>query len=322
MTEAINISDIQRWFMLNFKFFLLERASGIFSHNLGNMHEILVHKILNNNEHPSPDSKTEHDKIKSYMSDSEYESAVNRAHNAASYIKTNIIGKNEVSKIERTNTGVAGESQHENPSDLVLHFKSGEKHGISLKASGKANAKVPSANPGLGTIAKAVNAPDVHGIVSKSRSEFYKQHAPHLASSTSTAQKAGIRADEKLKAAASEEGNKALNTVAHHIANKFDNMKSEDKADIIRTHVLRLPKSKFNVSKVTTSGVGEKTATSHETGNEYDNILADHKNIKTRVAGNTIFFHHPEHGNFASLRFKPDSEHMSGPIKGSGVGLK
>lgn len=286
------------------------------------MHELLVHKILNNNEHPSPESEPEHDKIKSGMTDSEYESAVNRAHNAASYIKTNIVGNKEVARIERTHTGVAGESQHENPSDLVIHFKNGEKHGISLKASGKLNARVPSANPGLGTIAKAVNAPDVHGMISKARSNFYKQHAPHLANSSSTVQKAGIRADSGIKTAASEEGNRTLNAVAHHIAGKFDNLNSEEKANIIRTHVLRLPKSKFNVSKVTTSGVGEKTATSHETGNEYDSILADHKNIKTRVAGNSIFFHHPDHGDFASLRFKPDSEHMTGAIKGSGVGLK
>lgn len=281
----------------------------------GKMHENLVHKILVGG-HPSKEAAAEHDDLRSKMTADEYANSVSRAEHAANHIRRHIIGNKKVTKVERTSKpGQTGESQSDNASDLVLHYGNKSKQGLSLKVSRTYGAKVPVSNPGLGTLKKYTGV-DSAEHYKNAMAKLHAKH-PHTKGMTTGQLNNEIKSNPKVAASAKEIGDQHLrNTLTQH-AKGLDSMSSQARADFIRKEVLRNSKTSFPVAKVETSGKKGRTTTSHADQTSHDHILGDHQNISHRISGNSIVFSHPQHGDFAAVRFKYASRFGSA-IKGSG----
>lgn len=300
--------------MLSFTQFISENVSE--SDIRGKMHENLVHYNLNGGKHSSVEHEKELHKLKGLVSDEEYSNAVGRAKHATDYIKKHIIGDREVSRVERTSKpGETGDTQSDNPSDLVVHYKDGTKHGLSLKASKKKNANVPISNPGVGTIQK-VTGVDTSSRYKKIKDAFRKRYNFQ---GSDKELKSVIKSDPKMKSVANRIGGLHLRTTVKRHAKKIGEMNSQDKANFIRKEILRGGSASHPVSMVTTGGENDNYSTVHkDPSKDFDHILKDHEKISHRVAGNSIVFNHPEHGDFASIRLKYESSPIASTIKGAG----
>jgi hypothetical protein len=294
-------------------FFLSEESVSDIS---GKMHENLVHKELMGGKHPSHNAEIEHDNLKSRITSNEYNNAVARAKHAANHIRKHIIGNKKVVSIERTSKpGQTGESQSDNTSDLVIHYTGKKKHGLSLKTARTYGAKVPVSNPGLGTLKKYTGVDSAKHYKS-ALAELHRKH-PHTAGMSTSKLNNEIKNNPKVADSAKEIGDKHLKNTLQQHAKGIKKMSSQDRANFIKKEVLRNAKTLFPVSKVETSGSGNKITTSHADQDSHDHILNDHTNISHRVSGNSIVFSHPSHGDFAAIRFKYTSRFGSA-IKGSG----
>lgn len=304
--------------MLSFRQYIVENVSE--SDIRGKMHEVLVHYNLNGHKHASDAHKAEHDTLKSLVSPQEYDNAVGRAQHASNYIKNNIIGNKKVSHIQRTSKpGEVGESQSDNPSDLVVHYADGTKHGISLKASKKKNANVPISNPGVGTIQK------VTGVDTSERYKKIKQAFKNRYDFTGSDKqlKSSIKSDPKMKNIAARVGGRHLRTTVARHAKRIGDMDSLERSNFIRKEILRGGSASHPVSMVTTGGEKDQYSTVHkDPAKDFEHILSDHKNISHRVSGNSIVFKHPQHGDFASIRLKYESTPIASTIKGAGGVVK
>jgi len=294
------------------RLFLIESVSDI----SGKLHENLVHKFLSGNNHPDEESRKEHDDLKSKVSEQEYNDALVRANHAAEHIRRHIIGNAKVARIERTSKpGQTGESQSDNPSDLVIHYKDGSKHGISLKTAREYGAKVPVSNPGLGTLERYTGVQSSNDY-QKAMKKLHAKH-PHTKGMSVSQLNNEIKTNPKVKDTASSIGTSFLKDSLKKHSDALNSMDSKKKADFIRREVLRNSKTSFPVFKVETSGRANKVTTSHSDQSSHDHILNDHENISHRVVGNSIVFSHRDHGDFASMRFKYASRFGSS-VKGSG----
>lgn len=276
---------------------------------IGHMHENLVHYMLNGSKHPSADSAQEHENLKKELSPEEYSDSVKRAEHAANYVKKNIIKKSAVSHITRTSKkGVEGDTKQVNPSDVVVHFKNGKKLGLSLKNTTpkkwEKDKSVHLSNPGLGSIDRhlGLNTATIHNNAknkvlnskegSKMQGMSQKDIKKHLADNP------GLHTLVKKVSA------KTTNGIADQISKRLDTVHSSDKANFIKTHVLRTGLSSHPILSVHTVGGVGGVRTSHIDHSHFDSVLADHKNIQHKLKGNTITFSHPIHGSVAKLRIK------------------
>lgn len=301
--------------MLSFRAFLLEDE---ISDIRGKMHENLVHYMLNGNKHAEPEHEAEHNMLKSKMSEKEYGHAQGRAAHAVEHIKKNIIGNKPVSHIQRTSkAGQTGESQRDNPSDLVVHYKNGEKHGLSLKVSQKKNANVPSSNPGAGTIQK-ITGLDTAARDRRIRSALEKRHPELQSAKSDKERKSIIRSNPEIQKTSKRISNLYLKNTARKQAARIGALPSEERANLIKREILRGAAS-HPVSTVTSGGEGDYSTVHKDHSTAFNHILNDHKNITHRVSGNSITFSHPKHGDFATLRYKYESEPLASSVKTAGA---
>lgn len=305
--------------MLTFLQFLSESKK---SDARGKMHENLVHYFLNGGRHASSEHEKEHDTLRERVgreiSGGEYNHAVGRAKHAADYIRNNIAAGREISHIERTSKpGEVGESQSDNPSDIVIHFKDGSKHGISLKVSNKKNANVPVSNPGAGTIQKLT------GVDTLSRNtkivNALQKRFPEMSGLSADKRKELIRSNPHIQKIVKQVSDLYLKNSARKQADGIGKMSPEEKAKFIKTEVLR-GSSSFPVSMMTSGGENDDYTTQHkDPSKDFEHILKDPHKINHRVSGNSIIFSHSDHGDFGSLRYKYESQPLASSIKTAGA---
>lgn len=227
------------------------------------------------------------------------------------------------------------ESQQENPSDIMVRYKTKDgqtKHiGYSLKVTQKKHGKVPVGNPG------AKQTDDQLGIkrsgegsthadhYEDARKELEKKH-PELAGKTKSEQKAIIKdpKNSHIRKSAEDLGTKAIGKIRDEWHDKLSKMSSEDLSHHIRKNLLHATPTKTPMHKVTTGGSAADSSVEIEhPETHHDHILNDHKNITVKKFGNNSieFQHkHPETGKvktFLRHRIKPESTPVVSSLKGS-----
>lgn len=320
--------------MLSFKSFLIEKTKtkskyktltkskigdATIADLMGKLHENLVHYHLNGGVHAKPSHRIIHNAMQRLINPILYDQINARARHAANYIQSNFIQDKELSHVDHTGqTGVKGESQRHNATDIILHFTDGTKKQLSLKAHNQSRSVKPNANPGIIAMQRYFNIPGIVSQHKKAKAEFCAA-AGIPTNSTNDFIADTIKKNPHLKPLAKEHATRFLSNLAQQHAQRLDTMDHETKKDFIRTEILR-KSGLSSVTTVRTFGIGDKIKTDHIDPEHYEHILNDPnpENITHRIRGNTITFDHPTQRGFASIRFKYNGPQMASGLKGSG----
>jgi len=295
---------------------LLEEVS---PNDKGVLHELLTGKALNNGEHMSPEAKATHDKIKSNITDEEYQNHVKMAEGTAHALRkkfgpissTHWSSKpGDIHKI----TGVH-ESQQENPSDIILKHPDGGHTGISLKNTQKKHQKIPVGNPGIGQTDAALGT-NAKRHYDKAKENFEKEF-PELKGKSDKDKKIAIKENSEMRKRAEHHSNDAIGKIRDEWHDRFHQMAHHELAHHLR-HSLHANATKIPTYKVTTRGNGNDHSVEIEhPGTEYDHILNHPEGITIHKSGNnSIEFRH-NGKRFMRHRIKPMSTPIATTLKGS-----
>jgi hypothetical protein len=318
------------------RYFFEEKEGKVSSNTKGVLHELLVGRHLNGGEHMEAHHNSEgetpeqaHDRLKSTLTDAQYNEINNKAKAAADDIRKKVGAHGEVHKVQWTSkagdlhkaTGIHA-TQKQDASDIVITTKNkkGEikHHGVSLKVTDKKNKHVPVSNPGMESTYGG------NAILKKHREEIAKAH-PDLAKIEGTeAKKAWLKSNAKANADVRARNTKTLNDITQHLHNKLNSMSSEELAHHIRHHVLAAHSTPMQEQghehfRHTTGGVGGDFSMHHgDPSQDHEHILNDHKNIKAVRRGTSIIFTH-NNKPFAKHRMKFENQgNPNSSVKGSG----
>jgi len=292
----------------------------ISSNNKGVLHELLVGKHLNDGKHMSPEAKTAHDAIKSSVTKEEYDNANKLAKGTAEHL-TKKFGKPD-SVHWSSKPGDIGritgkeESQQQNPADIIM--KHGKKFtGISLKVTQKKNGKVPVGNPGAKQTDKQLGL-DSTKHYDAAREAFVKKNKS-LAGKSNAELKTAIKADDKLKASATELSNKAIGKIRDEWHGALSKMSQKQLSDHVRNNLLHAHETKIPLYKTTTGGHGDDHSVNTEhSATSHDHILNSGKITVHKSGNNSIEFRHDSDGKvFLRHRLKPESTPLATSLKGS-----
>lgn len=301
---------------------LYESALG--SNAKGVLHEILVGKHLNGGKHMSPEAEANHDKLTAGLSSDEYDHENHRAKVAADAIKAHAksLGKTIHSVHWTSKPGdikrVTGhdESQHDNPSDIMIKHKDGSHTGYSLKVTDKKHGHIPVGNPGHGETDRQLGIDTSHHY-EHARSELTRIH-PELHGKPKSEQKKIIKENPKMKATAHKLSTEAIGKIRDSWHDKLSSMSTENLAHHIRHNLLHAKETKTPMYKLTTGGTnGDHSTEIEHPLTHHDHILNDHKNITVKKSGNnSIEFLH-KGKRFLRHRIKPESTPVVTALKGS-----
>ena len=294
-------------------------AEDVSPNDKGVLHELLTGKALNNGEHMSPEAKSEHDKIKSRITDEEYQNHVKMAEGTAHALRKKFgdiksahwsSKPGDIAKI----TGVH-ETQQENPSDIILKHHDGGHTGVSLKITQKKHQKIPVGNPGIGQTDKALGT-DAKRHYEKAKDAFEKEF-PELKGMSDLKKKEKIKANPLMRLRAEHHSREAIGKIRDEWHDRLHKLTPHELAHHLR-HSLHANATKIPTYKVTTGGNGNDHSVEIEhPGTEYDHILNHPEGITIHKAGNnSIEFKH-NGKRFARHRIKPASTPIATPLKGS-----
>lgn len=307
--------------MLKFSNFMLEAAAGAEIDAKGKLHELLVGHYLQGGKHmekhadKNGDSPEEaFNKIKQRVSPEDFSQINARAKAAAEDIKSHFASRGKpISKVSWTSqpgdieraTGIKA-SQHDDPSDIILHHSDGTHTGISLKVSDKKNKKVPIANIGAGTMDKQVGASGL-GHQAAAREEIVQKHPEIAKLSNKASRKEYIKANPDVKASVDSIHKGHMQAAAADYHKALSNMSTSDLAQHIRQNVLHARATAIPHFKHTAGGLnGNYSHSLVHPYTHYDNILNDHKNLSVEHAGNGVVIRH-NGKKFVRLQVKRDS---------------
>jgi len=300
------------------------------------LHELLVGRHLNGGKHmeahPNAEGETPeqaHDRLKSTLTDAQYNEINNKAKVAADDIHKKVGKHGEVHRVQWTSkagdlhraTGIHA-TQLQDASDIVVTTKDKngkiKHHGVSLKVTDKKDKHVPVTNPGMESTYGGAE------ILRKHKEEIAKAH-PELANIKGTkAKKAWMKANPKVNADIRARNTKALNDVTEHLHNKLNSMSSEELVHHIRHYVLAAHPTPMQGQghehfRHTTGGVGGDYSIHHANPDQdHEHILNDHGNISTQRRGTSIVFLHKDKP-FAKHRMKFENQgNPNSSVKGSG----
>ena len=288
----------------------------------GVLHELLVGKHLNGNEHMEkhelvdPETKVRetpkqaHDRLRAGIHGSDYNRIKKGAISAAETIKSNIAkshpghvitGVFHTSKPGDTKkvTGISA-TQKQDSSDAYIttkHPKTGEvvHHGQSLKISNTANKNIASSSLGSessGSTAKAKHSEHKKEIIA----EF-----PHLANKGPKERRSILAKDPHMQKTVKSRNNAFLHGVAKTHAEELQgHLKSGNYAhvvshlrDVLHAHKTPAQEAGHTFTKVTTyhTAAGVQNHVSHP-HKDYEHILKDPKNISVVHNGQGVDFLH------------------------------
>jgi hypothetical protein len=304
------------------------------SNTKGVLHELLVGYHLNGGKHmekhkdvdgSSPEEA--HDKLKSSMSQEDYNNINEKAKYAAEHVKGSLKEHGKIHAIHWTSkpgdihrsTGIHS-SQTEDASDIVVTTKKGNKtkhHGISLKVTDRKTGHVPVSNPGMNSTFGADK------ILQDHRDGLDKKY-PTLKSTSKTERKEFVKNNPKVKEEISKRNTQVLSDMVDHTHSQLEKLPSHKLAEHIRNHILKARPTPMqtmghnHIRHTTYGSGGDYSAHALDPSQEHEHILTDHKNITVHKSGSSIIFKH-NGTSFARQRMKFESQSdPKSSIKGSG----
>lgn len=268
-----------------------------------------------------------HDKLKSSISDHEYNMINHRAKAAAADIKKHVERHGPIHSVQWTSkegdihraTGIHA-TQKQDASDIVVSTKNSQgkvkHHGISLKVTDKKSGHVPVSNPGMESTHGG------HDILNAHREHILQAH-PHLKGKNKADRKDYMKSNAKAASDIKSRNKKVLSDIVDHVHNKLHSMPTSDLANHIRHHVLHahatpMQEHGHDHIKHTTHGTSNFTFDHADPSSSHEHILNDHKHITVEKKGTSIIFKHKGKA-FAKhrMKFESQSDPLSS-VKGSG----
>lgn len=300
---------------------LTEESKGSAIDAKGKLHELLVGHYLQGGRHmekhadKNGDSPEEaHDKVRQRVTPDEYEQINSRAKAAAEHIRNHFASMGKpIKKVSWTSqpgdiqraTGISA-SQHDDPSDIILHHTDGSHTGISLKVSDKRNKKVPIANIGAGTMDKQLNTNGL-GHQTDARSEIEDRYPMLKTLSNKEKRKEYLSANPAVKGVVDAIHKKHMAMAASDYKDALSNMDTKDLAHHLRYNVLHARPTAIPHYKHTAGGLnGNYTHSLVHPLTNYDHVLNDHRNLSVEHSGNGVIIKH-KGKKFARLQVKRDS---------------
>lgn len=318
--------------------FLLTEA--VSQNTKGVMHELLVGYHLSGGKHMEKHEDVNglspqqaHDKLRSEMTDQEYDAINSRAKSAADHIREQLQG-GRIHKVHWTSkpgdlersTGIAA-SQKEDASDLVVttrdssHPSGYRHHGISLKVTDKkpSAGEVPVSNPGLESTYGGKEILDDH------RKQILAHH-PKLSEFTNKeGRKSYVSGNSAAAADIKKRNATVLRSITDNMHSKLTAMKPGELADHIRNHVLHAhatPMQKAGHTHIRHTTYGDGSHATMDPSSEHESILSTPQHITVEKSGNGVVFKH-KGIPFARqrLKFESQSDPLSS-VKGVGEIVK
>lgn len=295
---------------ISFSQFLTEASV---SDTNGKIHELTTAYHLNGGKHVSPEHEQHFNKLTHGMSHEDIAQHMHRGKITADAIRHRVESTGD--KIHSVHvTSKAGdigrltgneESQHDNPSDVMVKTHSGKYHGYSLKTTNVKNGHVGIANPGHGRLDTDL------GIHTQKHLQDAHKHLetqfPELQGKSAKAKKEIGKANKHIDATARPVVKAAHKQIVGDMVHAINQKSHEDRLHFFRKH-FHLEHSATPHEKVTVHGKGGAAAVRIEhPGQEGDSI---HHVTAHHYGNNTIEFHAHHHDGTISkyhLRAKPES---------------
>ena len=279
----------------------------------GKMHELTTAFHLNGGTHISKEHEEHYNKLSQHMTTEEKAEHMHRGEKTANAIRHRLASDgHEIHSVHITSkAGDIGkltghdESQHDNPSDVMVKTKSGHHFGYSLKTTQVKNGHVGIANPGHGRIDSDLKINTQQHL--KTAHGMLEKHFSELQGKTAKAKKEIGKANPEIDSVARKVTKEAHHHIVGEMVNSINNKSHEEKLHFFRKH-FHLEHSHTPHEKVTIHGTGDNSAVRIEhPGHEGDSI---HHVVAHHQGNNTIEFHAHHHDGSISkyhLRAKPES---------------
>lgn len=297
--------------MLRFKTFILE---GAVSDVNGKMHELTTAYHLNGGKHVGSEQEEHFKSLSSGMSKEEIDRHMHRGKVTADAIKKRLADNGEdVHSVHLTSKAgdikkLTGhdESQHDNPSDVMVKTKDGKYRGYSLKTVNKKGGHAGISNPGHGRIDSELGISTMDHL-KKAHAELEDKH-PELKGKSMAEKKTMSKESSSLKSSATEHMKKAHNAVVSDIANKVKSMDDHERVKFFRHH-FHMNHSKVSHERVTAHGDKEVNVRIEHPGYQGDNV----RHVEVSHSGTNINFHvHDHEGNVHKYALR--AKGSSGPF--------
>lgn len=309
------------------------REGGVSNNTKGVLHELLVGKYLNKDDHmekhedenkQSPEQV--HDKLKAQIHPKDYERISKNAKSAAEDIQKTlevthpghkmheVVWTSKPGDTQRV-TGIPA-SQMQDSSDIYIttkHPKTGKfiHHGWSLKVSDKSSKEVPASS--LGMKSSGEKAEPLFRLHQKR----IKEKFPELSGMGPIARKEWGKNNPNKHAEVRQENQNLLKQVALEHAKELQNKLNSNKHDEVVKHIRDVLSAKTTPTEDSGVGTFQKHTTyqtakgvQHYTakpGADYEHILKDPNNISVQSSGAGVHFLY-KGKKFASQSHKFDSQ--------------
>ena len=205
--------------------------------------------------------------------------------------------------------------QKKNPSDVLVEFSDKKFLGLSAKST-KGKGDIGFKNPGMGTVEKDLQI-QLKPILKTVEDKFVEENdLPKSASQ----RKGTIRADEKLKAKADEEGGKVLNSLRDAMLKRVNQLTEKQRKDYIINSWIDAG-SAIMPYYVKVTGRGNKAPFSSSVEDPLDNAKIRALNtarVTFEPVGNDSIGVKAGEKKLLKMRFKFESQKLASGIKMSG----